>query len=97
MHGFDPCILEYLVINVRREIALQSHHGFPMAFFKAGSQKTIMAAISLLSVGFLMSGLEAVTGTVLSLAYIHTYIYIYTPPLTFSAGLVRLLYGVVWL
>jgi len=51
---------------------------FPMAFFKAGSQKTIMAGISLSSVGFLMSGLEAVTGTVLSLAYIHIYIYIYT-------------------
>lgn len=54
---------------------------FPMAFFKAGSQKTITAAISLSSVGFLMSGLEAVTGTVLSLAYIH--IYIYTPLLLF--------------
>jgi hypothetical protein len=36
-----------------------------------------MAAISLSSVGFLMSGLEAVTGTVLSLAYIHIYIYIH--------------------
>lgn len=33
-----------------------------MAFFKAGSQKTSMAAISLSFVGFLMSGLEAVTG-----------------------------------